>query len=71
MINKTFKEKAVNRRLIFADSCNIESACWSQLVSWVFGRTNFEDCFSQICRPPGMPYAYCGKCDKYFDDVQK
>lgn len=61
-----FKKKATNRRFNFAESMNINSACWADLVMWSLGYSKFEDCFNQSCRPPRAPYAYCGKCDKYF-----
>jgi len=65
-----FDGQALQKRLEFADQCNIDIACWSQLVSWAFGHTDFEDCFNQGCRPEFAPYAYCGKCDKYFDGTE-
>ena len=63
--------KALQRRLKFADKCNIEEACWTSLVSWSFGGERFKNCFSQFCRPPQAPYAYCGKCEKYFKGVDQ
>lgn len=68
MRHKLFQSGAMNRRLTFAGEIEkkIKSACWAQLVGWAHGTTEFEACFSQICRPDSAPYAYCGKCDEYF-----
>lgn len=67
MKHKIFEDKPFIKRLSFAESCNIDIACWSELVMWSRGYVEFSDCFNQICRPPKLPYAYCGKCNKYFD----
>ena len=70
-MRKRYDGKALQRRLKFADQCNIDEACWSSLVSWSFGSQEFEDCFWQFCRPENAPYAYCGKCEKYFTGVDQ
>ena len=38
---------------------------WDQQL----GHNCFSECFEQICKPGniGTPYAYCGKCDHYFE----
>jgi hypothetical protein len=70
MKNKLFGTNASKRRFEFADLCNIEDMCWADLVMWALGYTDFEDCYGQFCRPPKAPYAYCGKCDKYFEGFE-
>lgn len=64
-------EPAFYRRFRFAEDIDnrVPSACWAKLFLWVLGSNAFEDCFRQTCRPEnvGSPFAYCGKCQHYFD----
>jgi hypothetical protein len=54
-----------------------ENYCWANLVVWALGYNSFLSLFlknhddhnytTQICRPDFVDYAYCGKCNKYFN----
>lgn len=47
-----------------------KNICWPELVLWVYGYISFNQAITtkQSCRPEneGTPYAWCGKCNKYF-----
>lgn len=67
MLN-AYPEPARDRRYEFAEKHNIESACWPDLISWTYGGYDFSDCFyGQLCRPGFADFAYCGKCQHYFE----
>ncbi len=64
--------KAFERREEFAWKLNENpDMCWLELWRWAQGYVDWIDNdFSQHCRPEneGTPYAYCGKCEKYFEE---
>lgn len=55
-----------------------EDYCWASLVCWAVSYRSFWSLFfkshieydykTQTCRPESESFAYCGKCQKYFED---